>query len=62
MTMSKILLVASITFRDCIRNKALYGIFALGLMLFTANIIITGMFSWELGKVAVDVGLSTVFF
>ncbi|MCG7851143.1 MAG: hypothetical protein MIO92_01330 [Methanosarcinaceae archaeon] len=58
--MSKIFLVASITFRDCIRNKALYGIFALGLMLFTANIIITGMFSWELGKVAVDVGLSTV--
>ena len=58
--MSKILLVAGITFRDCIRNKALYGIFALGLMLFAANIIITGMFSWDLGKVAVDVGLSTV--
>ncbi len=60
--MSKILLIASITFKDSIRNKALYGIFIFGLLLFTANIIITGMFSWELGKVAVDVGLSVVSF
>jgi len=58
--MSKIFLVAWITFKDSIRNKVLYGIFALGLALFTANIIIAGMFSWELGKVAVDVGLSAV--
>jgi len=58
----KIFLVAWITFKDSIRNKALYGIFLLGLVLFTANIIIAGMFSWELGKVAVDVGLSVVSF
>ena len=55
-----IFLVAWITFKDSIRNKALYGIFALGAVLFAINIIITGMFTWETGKVAVDVGLSVV--
>lgn len=60
--MSNIFLIARITFKECIRNRALYGIFFLGLLLFTANIIITAMFSWELGKVAVDVGLSVVSF
>lgn len=58
--MHNIFLVAKITFKDSIRSKGLYGIFALGLILFIANIIITGMFSWEVGKVAVDVGLSVV--
>lgn len=58
--MYKIFLVASITFKDSVRNKALYGIFALGAILFTANMVVTSMFSWELGKVAVDVGLSVV--
>jgi Cu-processing system permease protein len=59
---SKIFLIAWVTFKDSIRNRALYGILLLGLLLFTANIIITGMFTWELGKVAVDVGLSVVSF
>ena len=60
--MSNIFLIARVTFKECIRNKALYGIFLLGLLLFTANIIISAMFSWELGKVAVDVGMSVVSF
>jgi ABC-type transport system involved in multi-copper enzyme maturation permease subunit len=59
---SKIGLIAWITFKESIRNKALYGIFFFGLVLFGINIVITGMFSWELGKVAVDVGLSVVSF
>jgi len=59
---SKICLIALITFKEGIRNRALYGVFLLGLLLFTANVIITAMFSWELGKVAVDVGLSVVSF
>ena len=58
--MSKIFLIAWVTFKDSIRNRALYGIFLFGLLLFTANIIITKMFSWELGKVAIEVGLSVV--
>ena len=58
--MDKIGLIAWITFKDSVRNKVLHGIFSLAFLLFAANIIITGMFSWELGKVAVDVGLSAV--
>jgi len=59
-TVRNIALLAGITFKDSIRSKGLYGIFAFVLILFIANIVITGMFSWELGKVAVDVGLSAV--
>jgi ABC-type transport system involved in multi-copper enzyme maturation permease subunit len=58
--MHKIFLLAWITFKDSIRSKALYGIFFFGLALFLANILITGIFSWEIGKVAADVGLSVV--
>jgi Cu-processing system permease protein len=58
--MNNIALVARITFKDSIRSKGLYGIFFLVLVLFLANIIFSGMFSWEIGKVAVDVGLSVV--
>jgi ABC-type transport system involved in multi-copper enzyme maturation permease subunit len=60
--MNKIFLIAWITFKDCLRNKVLYGIFFLGLILFTTNIVFTGMFTWELGKVAVDMGLSIISF
>jgi len=58
--MSKIFLITWVTFKDSIRNRALYGIFFFGILLFIANIIITKMFSWELGKVAVELGLSVV--
>ena len=58
--MRNIILLSWMTFKDSIRNKALYGIFFLGVLGFVANIIVTGMFSWELGKVAVDVGLSVI--
>lgn len=58
--MKNVFLLAGLTFRDSIRNKALYGIFALGTLLFLGNVIITSMFNWELGKVAVDIGLSVV--
>jgi len=60
--MSQISLVAKITFKDCIRTKGLYGIFLLGIILFAANIIFTGMFSFEIGKMAVDMGLSVISF
>lgn len=58
--MHKVALLAAITFKDSIRSKGLYGIFGFVLALFAANIIITGMFTWEVGKVAVDMGLSVV--
>ncbi len=58
--MQAIMLIARMTFKDSIRNRALYGIFFLGMLLFLSSIIITGMFSWELGKVAVELGLSAM--
>jgi len=60
--MHKIGLLAWITFKDSIRNKALHGILFCGIVLFAVNIIVTGMFTWEMGKVAVDMGLSIVSF
>lgn len=60
--MANVLLIAWVTFKESVRNKVLYGIFSFGLLLFVANMVFTGMFSFELGKVAVDVGLSVVSF
>lgn len=60
--MNKMLLVALLTFKESLRNKALYGIFFLGILLLAFNIIFTGMFTWEVGKVAVDMGLSAISF
>lgn len=60
--MANVWLMACVTFKESVRNKVLYGIFSFGLLLFVANLVFTGMFSFELGKVAVDVGLSVVSF
>ncbi len=58
----KIYLVSWITFKNCLRHKALYGIMLIALVLFGTNIIFTGMFSWDITKAAVDMGLSTISF
>ncbi len=52
--------VALITFKEGIRNRALYGITLLALLLLIANFLISGMIMQEVGKVAVDVALSAV--
>ncbi|HWR71660.1 MAG TPA: ABC transporter permease [Nitrospirota bacterium] len=54
--------IALITFKEGIRNKALYGISLLVLLLLAANFFISGMIMQEVGKVAVDMALSTVSF
>jgi len=54
--------LAIITFKEGIRNRAIYGIFLLALLLFAANFLICGMIMQEVGKVAVDVALSAVSF
>jgi len=54
--------LAVITFKEGIRNRAMYGIFLLALLLFVANFLICGMIMQEVGKVAVDVALSAVSF
>lgn len=54
--------LAVITYKEGIRNRAIYGIFLLALLLFAANFLICGMVMREVGKVAVDVALSAVSF
>lgn len=54
--------LAVITFKEGIRNRSIYGIFLLALLLFAANLLVCGMIMQEVGKVAVDVALSAVSF
>ncbi|MEZ4600212.1 MAG: ABC transporter permease subunit [Syntrophotaleaceae bacterium] len=54
--------LAVITYKEGIRNRAIYGIFLLALLLFAANFLICGMIMQEVGKVAVDIALSAVSF
>jgi len=53
-------LIALTTYKEGIRNRILLGIFFCALILCAFNLIFTDMFSHELSKVAVDVGLSVV--
>lgn len=52
--------IAAITLKEGIRNRAFYGISILALLLLGANLLISGMIMREVGKVAVDMALSTV--
>jgi ABC-type transport system involved in multi-copper enzyme maturation permease subunit len=52
--------IALITFKEGIRNRAIYGITLLAMLLFIANFVICGMIMQEVGKVAVDIALSSV--
>jgi len=54
--------LALITFKEGIRNRALYGISILALMLLIANFVVCGVIMQDVGKVAVDMALSTVAF
>jgi Cu-processing system permease protein len=54
--------LALITFKEGIRNRAMYGITLIALLLLVANFLISGMIVQEVGKVAVDLALSTVSF
>jgi ABC-type transport system involved in multi-copper enzyme maturation permease subunit len=54
--------IALITFKEGIRNRAIYGITLFALMLFGATILIATMIPREAGKVSVDMMLSTISF
>ncbi|GAB6095833.1 ABC transporter permease subunit [Desulfatiferula olefinivorans] len=58
--MKHIGIVAGITFKEGLRNRAMLGILFFAVVMCALNFIITTSFTRELGKVAVDVGLSTV--
>jgi len=54
--------IALITFKEGIRNRSIYGISLLALLMLVANFIVSDMMSQEVGKVAVDMALSAVSF
>ncbi|MFZ3209072.1 MAG: ABC transporter permease [Geobacteraceae bacterium] len=54
--------IAAITFKEGIRNRAIYGISIIALMMLVVNVLISQMIMQEVGKVAVDLALSTVSF
>ena len=58
--MKNIRLLAQITCKEGMRNRALSGILFFAVLLCGVNLIFTNMFAHDLGKVAVDVGLSVV--
>jgi len=54
--------VAVITFKEGIRNKAVYGISILALLMLIVNFLVSQIIMREVGKVAMDIALSTVSF
>jgi ABC-type transport system involved in multi-copper enzyme maturation permease subunit len=60
--MKQIWILANLTFKEGIRNRALFGITIVALMMLTATIILTGLFAHELGKVMMDLIFSTIAF
>ncbi|MHB8844641.1 MAG: ABC transporter permease [Nitrospirota bacterium] len=54
--------IAYITFKEGIRNRAIYGITILALLLFAATALVATMIPLEVGKVTVDMALSTISF
>ncbi|MSN26211.1 MAG: ABC transporter permease subunit [Geobacter sp.] len=54
--------IAIITFKEGIRNRSIYGISLLALLMLLANFVISGMVAQEVSKVAVDIALSAISF
>lgn len=52
--------IALITFKEGIRNRAIYGISLFALLLLIANLLVSGMMFQSAGKAAVDMALSAV--
>jgi ABC-type transport system involved in multi-copper enzyme maturation permease subunit len=60
MPMKSVLALATITFKEGIRNRSLFGIALLSLFLFGLNISVAGFFMRDIGKVTVDMNLSAL--
>ena len=56
--MKIIRILAGITFLEGVRNRFFYGLLLIALLLIGANLVLTHSFAYDLGKVAVDIGLS----
>lgn len=55
-----IALIAGVTFKEGIRNRALHGILAISLLLCLAFLTVLPMFAFDTGKVAVDLGFASM--
>lgn len=60
--MRAVFALSVITFKEGIRNRALFGIVMLALFLFGLNITVAGFFMRDIGKVTVDMNLSALSF
>ncbi len=60
--MRSIIALATITFKEGIRNRSLFGIALLALFLFGLNVTVAGFFMRDVGKVTVDMNLSALSF
>lgn len=58
--MGQIWLLARITFKEGVRNRVLIGILFFAALLSLLNLIFAQMFTYDLSKVSVDLGLSMV--
>lgn len=60
--MRNIWFLALATCIETIRHKALWAIVAIAAILTAANLGVTTLFSWDLGKVSIEFGLSAIAF
>lgn len=60
--MSGIISLAYITFKEGIRNRALFGIFIMALVAFTLTVTLTDLFMRDIVRVAASLSLSTISF
>jgi len=58
--MGQIWLLGKITFKEGIRNRILIGILFFAILLMILNLIFSQMFTYDLSKVSVDLGLSMI--
>ncbi len=58
--MKNIWLISGITMKEGFRNRILHGIFFFVFALFILDCVLVNLFTRDLGKVAVDIGLSTM--
>jgi len=54
--------LALATCTEGVRHRALWAIVCLAVLLTMANLVVTTLYSWDLGKVSVEFGLSAVAF
>jgi Cu-processing system permease protein len=57
-----IISLANITYKEGIRNRALFGIFIMSLLAFALTVILTGLFMRDIVRVAASLSLTTISF